>query len=217
MLRFLLETPVQQELVVLCLGAHGDDIEIGCGGTLLKLLDRYENVSCRWVVFSGGGERQRECEASAARFLERARERSVEVMRFRDGFMPQEWGVIKERFERLKGEVSPTVIFTHYLHDRHQDHRLIAELTWNTFRDHLVLEYEVPKYDGDLGQPNVFSVLDEGESRRKIDFLLGSYDTQQTRRWFSEETFWAMLRLRGIEAGAESGYAEAFYGRKLVL
>ena len=204
-------------LRILCLGAHPDDIEIGCGGTLLKLLDLYHNVSCHWIVFSADPERERECTASVDVLLSCARENKLDVMGFRDGFMHFDGAEIKNHFERLKTEISPQIIFTHYLSDRHQDHRLISELTWNTFRDHLILEYETPKYEGDFGQPNVFMPLEESHCRRKIECLLNCHHSQQSRQWFSEETFRAVLRLRGVEAGAESGYAEAFYGRKVVL
>ena len=217
MLQIRFETPADRPLTVLCLGAHSDDIEIGCGGTLLSLLKRYDKVSFHWVVFSASPERERECLASADAFLDRANAKKVEVKGFRVGFMPFDGAEIKECFEDLKTRISPDLIFTHYLNDRHQDHRLISELTWNTFRGHLILEYEVPKYDGDFGQPNVFVQLDEGQCRRKIELLLRCYQTQQNRRWFSEDTFRAVLRLRGVESGAESGYAEGFYGRKLVL
>lgn len=217
MLKLHLDRPADRPLTILCLGAHGDDIEIGCGGTLLKLLHKYDNVSCRWVVFSASAERKRECTASAEAFLEGAPESRLDVMSFRDGFMPFEGAKVKDCFERLKTEISPDVVFTHYMNDRHQDHRLVADLTWNTFRNHLILEYEVPKYDGDFGQPNVFVPLEESDCQRKIEFLLRCYQTQQSKQWFSADTFRAVLRLRGIEAGAESGFAEGLYGRKLVL
>jgi LmbE family N-acetylglucosaminyl deacetylase len=150
-------------------------------------------------------------------FLAGAGQRRVDVLKFRDGFMPYHGAEVKDCFERLKAEVSPDIIFTPHLHDRHQDHRFLAELTWNTFRDHLILEYEIPKYEGDLGQPNVFVPLGETHCRRKIEYLLSCYRTQHDKRWFSDETFRAVLRLRAIECAADSGYAEAFHGRKLLL
>ena len=202
---------------ILCLGAHCDDIEIGCGGTLLSLLRRFDHVSCRWVVFSGNAARRQECLDCADAFLAGAQEEQVEVLDFRDGFMPYHGAKVKDVFERLKHEISPDLVFTHYLQDRHQDHRLLSELTWNTFRDHLILEYEIPKWDGDFGQPNLFTVLDDDLCRRKIDALMNCYETQRSKRWFSEETFRAVLTMRGIEAGSPTGYAEAFYGRKTVL
>ena len=217
MLTLDLNVRTTKRLNVLCLGAHCDDIEIGCGGTLLRLVETYRSVVCRWVVFSSDAERALECQASANSLLETATEWRADVLKFRDGFLPFEGAAVKEHFERLKADVEPDLIFTHYQNDRHQDHRLISELTWNTFRDHLILEYEVLKYDGDLGQPNVFVLLGEQDRRRKVELLLRCYKTQVSKRWFTESTFNALMRIRGIECGAETGYAEAFFGRKLVL
>ncbi len=201
---------------VLCLGAHSDDIEIGCGGTLLKWIDSHEGtLDVTWVVFSAGAARGKEAVASARRFLRGAKSRIV-VRTFRDGFFPYQGTAIKEAFERLKKTVSPDVIFTHYRNDLHQDHRLISELTWNTFRDHLVLEYEVPKYDGDLGAPNLFVHLDDSLCRRKIQNLIGGFPSQRNKAWFTEETFRALMRLRGMESNSPTRFAEAFYCRKLV-
>jgi len=217
MLTLELDRSGRSELNILCLGAHGDDIEIGCGGTLLKWLNQYENVSCRWVVFSATPDRRCECAAGADAFLQRARRKTVDILTFRDGFMPFQGTEVKEYFERLKTEFSPDVIFTPYLHDRHQDHRLLCDLTWHTFRGHLILEYEVPKYDGDFGQPNVFVPLDEAVCRRKLDALITSFPSQRAKRWYSEETFRAVLQLRAMEAGLTTGFAEAFYGRKMLI
>jgi LmbE family N-acetylglucosaminyl deacetylase len=208
--------PVERPYTVLCLGAHGDDIEIGCGGTLLHLLAG-PNTAVYWVVFSADAQRAGEAMDSARAFLAGARVRTIEVHRFRDGFFPFLGAEIKEYFEALKTKVFPDLIFTHHQGDLHQDHRLIAELTWQTFRSHLILEYEIPKYDGDLGAPNVFVPLDESVCRRKIQTLLASFASQRGRHWFDEETFLALLRLRGMECRAPDRYAEAFYGRKLVL
>jgi LmbE family N-acetylglucosaminyl deacetylase len=202
---------------VLCLGAHSDDIEIGCTGTLLQLTEAERPIEVTWIVFSGVGEREREARASAQAVLARAKSAEIKIERFRDGFFPAQSAPIKEYFEALKQGVAPDLIFTHYRNDLHQDHRLISELTWNTFRDHLILEYEIPKYDGDFGTPNVFVALDESRCRRKIDLLLTHFASQRDRRWFSEELFRSVLRLRGMEANAPDGYAEAFYGRKVVL
>ena len=203
---------------ILCLGAHPDDIEIGCGGTVLALLGNGHAVSCHWVVFSGGGTtREHEARASAARFLARAKRRQLDVHSFRDGFFPYGGGEIKEAFEALAGRVAPDAIFTHARHDRHQDHRLISDLTWNTFRRHLILEYEVPKYDGDLGNPNLFVPLKRGVARTKVRNLLATFRSQRSKRWFTANTFNGLLRLRGIESGAIEGLAEAFYARKTVL
>jgi LmbE family N-acetylglucosaminyl deacetylase len=202
---------------VLCLGAHCDDIEIGCGGTILKLIENYPDAEFYWVVFSANQQRAQEASESADIFLRRAKEKHLVIKRFRDGFFPYIGFEIKEYFEQLKQDFSPDLIFTHYRNDLHQDHRLISDLTWNTFRDHLILEYETPKYDGDLGCPNFFVHLDETTYRRKIRYILNSFKTQAENQWFSEETFLAILRLRGIESNAPDKYAEAFYCRKMVL
>jgi LmbE family N-acetylglucosaminyl deacetylase len=202
---------------ILCLGAHADDIEIGCGGTILQLLDRYPHVTVHWIVFSADEERAAEAQESAINFLTAAQPKNIVIQDFQNAFFPSVSGEIKEYFEKLKADVMPDLIFTHYRHDLHQDHALISQLTWNTFRDHLVLEYEVPKYDGDFGQPNVFSHLDESICARKIDLILKSFISQQDKHWFDAETFRAVARLRGVESNAPSRYAEAFYGRKIVV
>jgi LmbE family N-acetylglucosaminyl deacetylase len=204
-------------LQVLCLGAHPDDIEIGCGGTLLALAAR-RRIACRWIVFSGGGGlREAEALRGAGRFLRGVREQAVVVHGFRDGFFPAAFAEIKECFEALKAEVTPDVIFTHFRGDRHQDHRVVSDLTWNTFRDHLVLEYEVPKYDGDLGRPNLYVPLSRAAGRAKVRHLLAVFATQRAKRWFTADTFDGLLRLRGIEAGTREGYAEGFYAHKALL
>lgn len=202
-------------LRILCLGAHSDDIEIGCGGTILQLLARHRNAEVHWVVFSGEGDREREARRSARLFLKGAGQATVLVKGFRDGFFPYVGAEIKAFFEELKPDLEPDVVFTHYRADRHQDHRVISDLTWNTFRSHFVLEYEIPKYDGDLGSPNCFVALDESTCRQKIRHLLTAFPTQKDKRWFSNETFRGLLRLRGIEVGSLA--AEAFYARKLLL
>ena len=203
-------------LSVLALGAHSDDIEIGCGGTLLTLQERYP-LDVTWVVLGASGEREHEARVSAERFLERAADGRVLVEGFEDSFFPYHGEPIKRRFEELKAERSPDVVLTHTRFDLHQDHRLLCELTWNTFRDQLVLEYEVPKWDGDLGAPNVFVPLDEATAERKIELLLECFPTQAGRPWFTADLFRSLLRLRGMESASASGLAEAFYGRKLVL
>jgi len=206
-----------QPLRVLCLGAHPDDLEIGCGGTILKLAGKSAPLEVRWVVFSGDELRAREARQGAEYFLARADLKEIELLQFRDGFFPYEGGRIKEWFEQLKKQFQPDLIFTHYRYDLHQDHRLLCELTWNTFRDHLILEYEIPKYDGDMGSPNLFVSLDESLLARKIEYLLKAYTSQQDRHWFCEDTFRALSRLRGLESVQQGGYAEAFYGRKAVI
>ena len=199
---------------ILCLGAHSDDIEIGCGGTLLKLIRDHKNLEILWVVFSAGGARTREARQSASEFLAGAGKKRIVVKTFKGSFFPYEGERIKAYFESLKS-FQPDLVFTHYRDDRHQDHRVLSDLAWNTFRNHTVLEYEIPKYDGDLGVPNVFVPLDEELCRRKIASLLNHFQTQGNKHWFADQTFRALMRLRGVECAAE--YAEAFYGRKLVV
>jgi LmbE family N-acetylglucosaminyl deacetylase len=207
----------REPLRLLCLGAHCDDIEIGCGGTILKLATAERKIEVQWVVFSSDERRKREAVKSAEGFLCGIVTKKVSIHQFSDGFFPYVGAALKERFEELKTEFSPDVILTHYRHDLHQDHRLISELTWNTFRNHLILEYEIPKYDGDFGSPNLFVPLDESICRRKIDAILDAYQSQREKHWFSRELFSSILRLRGMEANACSGYAEAFYCRKAVI
>ncbi len=202
---------------LLCLGAHSDDLELGCAGTLQRLLEETRVARITWVVLSGDAERAREARRAARRLLGRRPGVRLVQESFRDGFFPYLAVPLKEFFERLKREVKPQVVFTHYREDRHQDHRLVSELTYNTFRDHLVLEYEILKLDGDLGHPNVYVPLDPSAVRRKVAILESCFGTQRDRRWFSEDAFRGLMRLRGVEAGAPSGYAEAFHGRKLVL
>jgi LmbE family N-acetylglucosaminyl deacetylase len=202
---------------VLCLGAHSDDLEIGCGGTILRLIEEYPNLSFYWIVFSATESRAAEAFASANSFLTQANEKHVVVKDFRDGFFPYIGADIKTYFEQLKRDFSPDLIFTHNRNDLHQDHRLICELTWNTFRNHLILEYEIPKYDGDIGTPNFFVHLDKLTCRSKINHILDHFKTQENKHWFTEETFLSLMRLRGIESKAPHHYAEAFYCRKLVF
>jgi LmbE family N-acetylglucosaminyl deacetylase len=198
-------------LRVLAIGSHADDIEIGCGGTLLRLARDLDALELHWVVLSADGERADEARASAEAFGA-----EVDVQGFRDAFFHY-GGEVKEFFEELKGRIEPDLILTHHDADRHQDHRLVAELTWNTFRNHLILEYEIPKYDGDLGAPNVFVPLDEDVARRKVRLLLDSFASQRGKRWFTEELFMGLMRIRGMECNSPSGLAEAFYARKLSI
>jgi LmbE family N-acetylglucosaminyl deacetylase len=204
-------------LSILCLGAHCDDIEIGCGGTVLRLLAERPGSSVTWVALASNAEREREGRGAAAEFLEGAVHQEVVIKQFRDGFFPTCFGEIKEFFEATKAQVRPDLILTHHRGDRHQDHRTVAELTWNTFRDHLIAEYEIPKYEGDLGHPNVYVPLSEATARRKIALVMRHYRSQGGRRWFRPETFEAVLRLRGIECNAPEGLAEAFHVSKLVI
>ena len=203
-------------LTVLCLGAHSDDIEIGCGGTVLWLARHYPNAVFHWVVFSAAGVREAEARRAASLFAGPALQGSL-LKTFPDGFMPFVGAEVKAVFEELKQSVSPDLIFTPHRKDAHQDHRLLGELTWNTFRDHLILEYEIPKYDGDLGQPNVFCQVDPETCQKKVSHLMDAFPSQHVKSWFEESTFLSLMRLRGMECNAPSGYAEAFYCRKLVF
>jgi LmbE family N-acetylglucosaminyl deacetylase len=217
MLRFGFEHLFPPIRHVLCLGAHGDDIEIGCGGTVLQIAAKPNPPEFTWVVFTSDSTREAEALRSAETFLRRAAGRRIIVKKFRDGFLPYEGGLVKDAFIELRGMVSPDLVLTHYRNDLHQDHRLISELTWNTFRDHLILEYEIPKYDGDLGTPNVFVPLSESVCRAKIDTILTTFASQADNHWFSEELFRSLLRLRGMECNSTSSYAEAFHCRKLLV
>jgi len=201
---------------LLCIGAHADDLEIGIGGTVLQLVARQAVKRIEWVVLSATGERKDEARRSAARFLQGCPESRLFVERFRDGFFPFDGAALKEYMEALKQQVDPDVVFTHRRDDRHQDHRTVSDLTWNSFRDHTILEYEIPKYDGDLGRPNLYVPLSDSDRRTKVDYLMESFASQRTRVWFTRETFDALMRLRGMECNAPSGYAEAVHAHKLV-
>jgi len=204
-------------LQILCLGCHSDDIEIGCGGAVLKLGAERRDAEFHWVVFSTKGVRGSEAASAAKQFVDPSRMKRVILKEFRDGYMPFAGADIKDVFEELKREISPDIIFTHNRQDAHQDHRLIADLTWNTFRDHLILEYEIPKYDGDMGRPGVFIPLSTDVCEKKVDLIVDTFKSQNDKHWFERETFMSLMRLRGMECNAPSGYAEAFYGRKLML
>lgn len=203
-------------LKILCLGSHSDDIEIGCGGTILRLIQEYSGATFYWVVFSATGVRGAEARRASELFAGSRIERLI-LKEFRDGFMPYNGSEVKTVFEELKQLVSPDLIFTHQPHDAHQDHRLLSELTWNTFRNHFILEYEIPKYDGDMGRPSVFVPLTKENCETKVRHLMDSFATQRSKNWFDESTFQSLMRLRGMECNAPSGYAEAFYCRKIVL
>ena len=212
----MLELQIGALRSVLCLGAHCDDIEIGAGATILKLVAAHPALRVDWFVFSSTEERAAEARASAGDFLAGAASVDVQLKTFTDGFFPAEGRAIKQQFEELKARVSPDLVLTHYRDDRHQDHRVISELTWNTFRDHLVLEYEVPKYDGDLGQPNCFVPVEDQRRVFKVDTILRRYASQRSKEWFTAETFNALMRIRGVECRSRTGYAEAFHARKIV-
>ena len=217
MLYITFKKPGRDSLRILCLGAHSDDIEIGCGGTILRLIDEYPRLEVFWVVFSARGQRAIEAQNSAEQFLAAIDHKTILINQFRDGYFPYIGEHIKDDFEELKAAFAPDLIFTHFRDDLHQDHRLINELTWNTWRDHMILEYEVPKYDGDFGVPNFYITLDEHIQTRKVGLLMKFFQTQSNKHWFTPETFQAILRLRGIECKAPGGYAEAFYCRKVSI
>lgn len=202
---------------ILCLGAHSDDIEIGCGGSILRLLHENQNIEVFWIVFSANEKRSVEAKESAKLFLKKTDQKKIIIKNFRESFFPYVGAEIKDFFEKLRLEISPDIIFTHYRNDLHQDHRLVCELTWNTFRNHFILEYEVIKYDGDLGAPNCFFHLNKKLCKMKISNIINCFETQRQKIWFSEESFYSLLRLRGIESNSPSGYSEGFYCRKIVL
>jgi len=209
--------PTDRLTSVLCLGAHSDDIEIGCGGTILRLLESNPALEIRWVVFSGEPDRAAEARLSAESFLGAGANGRIEVETFRERYFPYVAAELKERFDVFGSDAAPDAVFTHHEADRHQDHRVTNEMVWTTFRDHTILEYEIPKWDGGLGQPNVYVPVSRASARRKVDTLLRTYRSQADKDWFTGETFMSLLRLRGLECRSPSGLAEAFNGRKLRL
>jgi len=217
MLRLIPEVRRGQPLRLLCIGAHSDDLEIGCGGTILTWLASMPAVEVTWVVLCAEGIRAAEARRSARALLARAAARKVIIANFRDCFLQSQYADVKGYFEHLKKEVDPDVILTHWLQDRHQDHRLAAELTWNTWRNHLVLEYEIPKYEGDLTTPNVYVPISTSLAHRKIRHLHRCFSSQRSKDWFAADTFLGLMRLRGLESRSRSGFAEAFHARKLVF
>jgi len=217
MLKFLPQFPSDRPLRLLCIGAHSDDLEIGCGGTIATWLETWSSVEVTWVVLTAVGDRAGEARRSARALLRRAASVRLELGQFRDSFLPAQYAEVKQHFELLKQQVNPDVILTHCLGDRHQDHRVAAELTWNTWRDHLIYEYEIPKYEADLAQPNVYVPLTVRAAKRKTAHLEKYFSSQRSRAWFRAENFEALMRLRGLECRASSGFAEAFHGRKLVF
>jgi LmbE family N-acetylglucosaminyl deacetylase len=202
---------------ILALGCHADDIEIGVGGTLLRLLAEHAGLHVTWVVMSAAGERRAEAQASAEQFLERAGSREIIIADFRDRFFPFQAEAIKEFLHQVADKTQPDLVFTHRLEDRHQDHRTVAEFTWHALRNHLVCEYEIPKYEGDLGQPNLFVPLAREVCERKIAITHESFASQRDKPWFTPDTFWALLRLRGLECNSPTRFAEGLYCRKMVM
>lgn len=206
-----------EPLNVLCLGAHCDDIEIGCGGTLLKLLAENGAVNVFWQVFTSTQSRKKEAIEGASRFCGNAKSLTVEVLDYRDGYLPYEGVAVKESFEKIKQAFSPDLILTHYGQDMHQDHRKVSELTWNTFRNHLIWEYEIPKWDGDIGAPNTFVTIERKTADNKIAAIQAVYNSQKKKKWFTDDLFLSLMRIRGMECNSESGLAEAFYTRKIIV
>lgn len=206
-----------ERLSVLCLGAHSDDIEIGAGGTILGWIASGVQLEVHWCVLSAIGPRAAEAEASAASFLAGAARCEIELAEFRDGYFPYQGKEIKAWLDGLRCRVAPDVVLTHRRDDAHQDHREMCQLTWNLFRDHLILEYEIPKWDGDLDRPNVYLPLAAHVLERKIELLLTHFGTQRSKDWFDPETFRGLARLRGMECRAAERYAEAFVMRKARL
>lgn len=206
-----------EPITILAIGAHCDDIEIGCGGTILSILNNNPHVSITWIVFSSTENRKAEATKGAELYCKNAAMLDLKILDFKDGFLPYSGEDLKKTFESLKSEINPDLIFTHYRLDLHQDHRLVSELTWNTFRNHLIMEYEIPKWDGDIGTPNTFVHLDEATGLKKIDYLQQAYNSQKTKAWFTDDLFWSLMRIRGMESNSPSSIAEAFYSRKSVL
>jgi LmbE family N-acetylglucosaminyl deacetylase len=202
---------------VLCIGAHSDDIEIGCGGTILHLQKQFPGLQFYWICFCSNPARAKEALKSAAFFLRKSPRCKVVIKEFCDGFLPYTGGDVKQIFEQIKSSFSPDLVFTHARHDLHQDHRFLSELTWNTFRNHLILEYEIPKYDADLRSPNFFVPLSKTIADAKVRALMKFFGTQRNKHWFSEDLFHSLHRLRGIESASPTGLAEGFYSRKMIL
>lgn len=217
MLALDLDCKDSDTLNILCLGAHSDDIEIGALATILGLIRRYENANVTWAVFSAIGPRKDEAMASATHCTQGAGDAEIRTYEFEDGYFPQDIAAIKSEFEDLKKHRNPDLILTHYRHDLHQDHRAISDLTWQTFRNHLILEYEIPKYDGDLGVPNVFSPVSQELCEEKVQILDRFFGSQRSKSWFTDDLFTGLMRLRGMECQSPTRYAEAFYCRKAVI
>jgi len=217
MLSFTPGPTFERQPEVLCIGAHCDDIEIGCGGTLLALQARYPDCRIHWLVLTSIPERRHEALASVRAFV-RPRARGVMLIgELEDTLLPSRLAEVKAQFAACKAQVQPSLVFTHCGGDRHQDHDLVSQVTWQTFRDHAILEYEIAKYDGDLTTPNFYLPLSKALAERKIALLLRAFESQRGKPWFRPENFEALMRLRGIECRAPDGLAEGFHCRKLVF
>ncbi|MCA9192840.1 MAG: PIG-L family deacetylase [Planctomycetales bacterium] len=213
----MLATKLDNVQSILCLGAHADDIEIGCGATLLQIVALRPDLRIKWVVFTSDSQRQVEAQASAEAILAGVAHASIEILQFSDRYLPWAGQQVKEKFFQLQETINPDLIFTHLLEDRHQDHRLLSELTWNTFRNHLIWEYEIPKYEGDLGHPNCYVSIPAKIGERKIDLLLEHFASQGNKSWFNRDTFRALMHIRGLESKSPSGLAEGFICRKALV
>jgi len=207
----------ESKINILCLGAHSDDIEIGCGGTILRILQEFDNICVKWIVFSALNDRKTEAVQSAKNFLNNVKKQNVIIKDYKENYFPFIGDKIKDYYDEIKYNFNPDIIFTHYKNDAHQDHKIISDITWNTFRNHMILEYEIPKYDGDFGSPNLFIKLPENVCQKKINYIMNNFKTQKRKNWFTDDTFWALLRLRGMEAKSPSKYAEAFYCKKIIF
>lgn len=212
-----LKLDLPESPIILFLGAHGDDLEIGACATILELAEAYPSARAAWIVFSAVGERAAEARSSARYCTRGFSDSEIELHTFRDGYFPYHAGEIKDCFEAIKARWQPDLVLTHYRDDLHQDHRLISDLSWQTFRNQLILEYEIPKYDGDLGSPNFFVAVSDGKRDEKLAILERYFASQASKAWFTPDTFLALMRIRGVECRSETGFAEAFYCRKAVL
>jgi LmbE family N-acetylglucosaminyl deacetylase len=206
-----------ERLSLLCIGAHSDDIEIGAGGAILSLIGRGIRLDVTWCVVSARGKREDEARASAAEFLAGAEAAAIELGGFDDSYFPAQAREIKEWVAAMRSRPAPDIVFTHRRDDAHQDHRTVNQITWNLYRDHLILEYEIPKWDGDLGQPNTYVPLSRDGLARKVQLLSRHFGSQRSKDWFDAETFTGLARLRGMECRAPEGFAEAFTSRKACL
>ncbi|MEO4001484.1 PIG-L deacetylase family protein [Mesorhizobium sp. CAU 1732] len=204
-------------LSILCFGAHSDDIEIGLGGTILTLIETNADLEVYWCVCSASGKRADEAEASANAFIGNGARQHLEFGNFEDSYFPSQSPQIKQWMVDIRARTTPDVVFTHTRDDAHQDHREVCELTWNVFRDQLILEYEIPKWDGDVGRPNMYSPISREHMDRKIDLLETHFGSQRSKDWFDDELFRGLARIRGMECRAPDRYAEGFYMRKGML
>ena len=216
MLGLTLATSSNSALEILCIGAHCDDIEIGCGGTVIVLQQRYPRCKLHLLVLTSTASRRQEAEAAAKALIKVSARGEMRICEFQDGLLPAHLSEVKAEFERMKKAIAPGLVLTHHGLDRHQDHRLVSDITWQTFRDHMIWEYEIPKFDGDLVTPNMYVPLSSALAQRKINLIMRAFSSQHAKPWFKAENLEAMMRLRGLESRAASGYAEGFHCRKLV-